>query len=169
MDLLFEESRLSPGERPFVMGDATTWIWRPRHGWVHSPDERERVPMQGLKGRNTLRRWLGPRIERAPQVPYQAVLVFVTRTVELDYIEFGLMFRRYVAPMPTVSIELARHLKRPGTSWDTPADPETSPLKGLAKLDPPIVITDEARRKADRDLQLKTRPYKPRGPVKIRR
>jgi hypothetical protein len=170
MELLFEESRLLPGEGPFLTGDPSTWIWRPYYGWVHSPGERERVPLQGLKGKNRLRRWLEPRLARAPQLPYPVVLVFVTRTVESDYIEFGLMLRRYVAPMPTISIELSRHLVRPKTSWETPADPERSPLKGLAQLNPPIVITEEARKAADADLQIKLRPYKPRGPInRVRR
>lgn len=166
MNFLFGESRLILGELPFVMGDASTWIWRPYQGWVHSPGERERVPLQGLRGRNSLRRWIKPRIKRAPELPYPVVLVFVTRTVEFDYIEFGLVLRRYEAPMPTISLELDRHLGRPRTSWDTPVDPNRSPLKGLAQLNPPIVITEEARKRADAALQLKLRPYKSRGPVK---
>lgn len=50
--------------------------------------------------------------------------------------------------------------KRPRTSWDTVVDPEKSPLKGLSKLDPPIVITDEAREEASVRLEVATRPYR---------
>jgi hypothetical protein len=49
---------------------------------------------------------------------------------------------------------------RPTTSWDTKVDPNRSPLKGLVKLDPPIVVTPAARKRAAKRLERATRPYR---------
>lgn len=56
-------------------------------------------------------------------------------------------------------------MKRPTTSWDTRVDPERSPLKGLAQLNPPIVVTPEARLAALLRLERLTRPYRHLRPL----
>ena len=49
---------------------------------------------------------------------------------------------------------------RPKTSWDVRIGEVPSPLAGLSESNPPIVITDEARERAARNLEERTRPYR---------
>lgn len=51
-------------------------------------------------------------------------------------------------------------MTRPKSSWDVRVGEVPSPLAGLAEKNPPIVITEEARRKAEKRLAKRTAPYR---------
>lgn len=77
----------------------------------------------------------------------------------------GVVSRRYmgrVVPAPPEMHERAEAIRRrPRSSWETPAEPfAPSPLAGLLKLDPPIVVTPKAKAKARKRLEKATKPYR---------
>lgn len=55
--------------------------------------------------------------------------------------------------------EADRLAKRPKTSWETKVGSKPSPLAKIAAKDPPIVVTEKARKEAEKRLAKALKPY----------